>query len=294
MGSVKHNKPLIIDTHLHLWDTSKVEVSWIEDAEYFNRDFLLPHYAEEVKEWNVRAIYMEVDADSSAKKNEVAYINELIGGDNFLEAAVYFANPVSPDFEQWIDDLPSNAKGIRNILHLPEYPRGYSLQKKFVEAMHFLGTKQLSFDLCLNAAYLEDAITLAQKCPNTKFVMDHCATVHAEFDLKAPKGNSWEQWKQHIVTLGQLPNVYCKLSGLVSTIGKDWDKEDLKPVIGECLQSFDSDKIIIGSDWPICTLSARASDWYAALHQVLLEIDEEHVRSIFSENAIKLYGLEIE
>ena len=291
MGSVENDRPLIVDTHLHLWDKSKVAVSWTNDAPLFDRNFLLSQYADDVKEWNVRALYMEVNADETAKNEEVAYVDELIARSNLLEAGIYFGDPISPAFQDWVDGLPVNAKGIRQVLHLPESPSNYCLQDRFIDSMHALGDRDMTFDLCLNASDLSDAVILAEKCPDTRFVIDHCGTVHADFSIAAPDGVNWVQWRQDLAILGQFPNVYCKLSGLMSSLDQNWKKDDLKPVIGQCMESFDTSRIIVGSDWPICTLSSSASDWYEALHQVVLDLDSDHTASIFSKNAISLYGL---
>lgn len=289
--------PYIVDTHLHLWDRDYFKVSWSKGASHFNREFTLNDYLQDVKELMVKALFMEVNSDADSKKDELGYVLNLIDNNsNPLVGGIMYANPIGDDFEEFLNiySKSNQVKGVRSVLHLPEYSKGLCLQDSFITGMHKLGEHQLTFDICLRAEELDDAITLAKACPDTNFILDHAGCINPPFHLAFPEGETWERWQSNMEQIGKQNNVYCKLSGLVSQLSKDWKTEDLLPVLKICLSSFPINRIIIGSDWPICTLTSTATKWFEALATILNKegISIADQERIFSKNTMSLYNIE--
>lgn len=286
----------IFDTHLHLWEREHVGVSWTQGEGPFDRDFTIKDYQEDVKKLPVTGLYMEVNADADSKLDELAYINALIHDtSNLLIGGILFADPLKDDFDKLIKKYTNEPliHGVRTIMHLAEHPKGLCLQENFMKAVKHLGDKNLTFDICLRAAELDDVILLAQLCPKTTFILDHGGCNNPDFDLANPEGEAWDKWQSVILALGKLPNVICKLSGFVSQLSIDWQVEDLKPVVTSCLKSFPLEQIIVGSDWPICTQTSTASRWFIALTQLLVDegLPDQSIRKIFADNAQIIYKL---
>ena len=143
----------------------------------------------------------------------------------------------------------------------------------------------MSFDLCMRHGEIGDAVKLAAACPGTQLVLDHCgnAEVHSKDRSK---------WRRDIAALSEKENVACKISGFVANARKgEWMAEDLAPIIRHCYESFGPDRVVFGSDWPVCNLSASYKSWVGALKEVIKGESEERRRKLFHDNAIRVYRL---
>ena len=139
-------------------------------------------------------------------------------------------------------------KGVRRILHT--HPDELGQGKMFIENVARLETYGLSFDFCVLARQLPVAINLASKCPGVAFVLDHCGVPEVKDQVLDP-------WREHIRELSKLPNVACKISGLVAYADPaNWKAEDLRPFVEHVIESFGWDRVMFGSDWPVCNLTA--------------------------------------
>jgi len=296
MESLMINTSLsFIDTHLHLWDRAKFSVDWTHEAPHFDRNFSLSEYLEDVSNLSLEAaVYMEVDAAPSAKEKEMEYVRALCTyPDNPLKGAVFFADPLAVDFKSQVKRLASDpfTKGIRRALHLPEQEKGLCLKKEFVSGLNLLADFGLSFDLCMRADELGHALELSQKCPETIFVLDHCGYIGLPLRFDDLKDGEVQKWKDRMARLGERKNVYCKLSGLVSQLSGSNNIHAILPIITVCLESFPVNRIVIGSDWPICTLGASAKNWLHVLMEFLGDLPIADREKILSKNAKELYRL---
>lgn len=283
----------IIDTHQHLWDTTKFRLDWQQDAEAapLRRSFVMSDYLEATKGLNVvKTIYMEVDVAPEQQWDEVAYVTDLCQkGDNPMRAAVVSGRPGLPGFEAYVRKLATNKniKGIRQVLHNPTNPAGYCLQPKFVESIQLLGELGLSFDLCVRAGEVVDAAKLVRQCPKTRFILDHCGNMSVTSKDAALRA----KWKQGMQEMAALPNVMCKVSGIIVTANHEWKPEDLAPNINETLDIFGEDRVMFAGDWPVCTLRATFSQWLGALKQIVKSRPVAFQKKLFHDNAAKFYGV---
>ena len=158
----------------------------------------------------------------------------------------------------------------------------------------------MSFDICIRPGELSDAVQLVDLCPDTQFILDHCGNADPKIvndsvvsvqDENDPFAHSKQQWLDDISALAERANVVCKISGIVARAPEVWTAADLAPTINHCLDSFGSDRVIFGGDWPVCTINATYSDWATALREVIAERSEEEQRKLLHDNAVKLYRL---
>jgi L-fuconolactonase len=282
----------IIDTHQHLWDLGRFRPPWLAKAgAVLNRNYLTPDYGEATRSLNVaKAVYMEIDVDPKDHADEADHAIALSrSGAGPTVAAVISGRPAEEGFRAHLLRFKGSPwiKGVRQILNPPSAPRGLCLRPAFVDSMRFLGEQNLSFDLCMRPGELSDAAELAVRCPETRFILDHCGNP----DLKAGPREA-ETWKRGIGELARRPNVACKISGIVAGVPeKSRAPELLAPVIDHCLDSFGPDRVVFGSDWPVCLLGATFAEWVGFLRQAIHRRPESDRRKLLHDNAVRLYRL---
>ncbi len=295
----------IIDTHLHFWDLSRFKLPEIESYQPLKRNFLLDDVSQAVKNLNVQKIvYMEVNLIQEQKYSEAEYITGVCGqDDNPISAAFIGGNPLSYSFRDYAQLFKDNdcIKGVRHVLHPPEVKRGYCLEDEFVDNIRFLGELGLRYCVCMRPSELSDAVKLAELCPETTLILDHCgmgvpaivngSIAENEYGMALFK-HSAEDWMRDIEALAKRDNVVCKISGMLFKTDPDSvTPEFLAPTINHCLDTFGPDRVMFGSNWPVCTLSASYEKWVSVLNEVIQERDEEFKSKLFYKNAASIYEL---
>lgn len=290
----------IIDTHQHLWDRSRLRLPWLAGAaDVLRRNYTTADYVEATRGLNVvKAVYMEVDVQPSQLDDEAAMILALCReGAAPTKAAVLGGRPASCDFAAYLDRFARDPafRGVRQVLHSSETPRGYCLRDDFVRGVRVLGERGLSFDLCLRPAELDDGVTLVERCPDTRFVLDHCGNADPYAFLKrggdARPSHDPEEWKRQIDRLAGSGNVVCKISGVVARARKGWTPDDLAPVVNFCLDRFGPDRVVFGGDWPVCLLGASYRGWVEALRAIVANRPAADQKKLWHDNAARFYRL---
>jgi predicted TIM-barrel fold metal-dependent hydrolase len=178
---------------------------------------------------------------------------------------------------------------VRRVLHTPTSPSPG--ESRFVENVHRLAAVGLSFDICVAAPQLPDAIALARAVPEGQFILDHCGGPDVKARALDP-GSGPSAWREHLREIASLPNVAGKVSGIVANADPNrWTTADLAPFVEHTIGCFGWDRVMFGSDWPVCTLSATLRQWVAALNEIVSGATEEERRKLFHDNAVRLYRL---
>lgn len=300
--SVRSNRelPVIIDTHQHLWDLTKLRLPWLNDAPaVLQRSYNPEDYEAATQGLDVKTVYMEVDVDTTDHDKEAAYVTSLCQSSTSLtRASVIGGRPAAEAFGDYLDRQKSSGtvRGVRQVLHVPSTPSGYCLQEAFVRGVRLLGTKDLSFDLCMRAGDLKDGIRLSELCPETRFVLDHCGNAdvkafHADLRGDQNASHDIDAWKRDIEAFSKRPNVICKISGIVASAPSGWKVEHLAPIVNHCLDAFGPDRVVFGGDWPVCLLGSPLRGWIDALRSIVASRPEADQRKLWSENAAKFYRL---
>ena len=293
----------IIDCHQHLWDLKKFDLPWLDGVKRLDRSFVTKDYLKAIEGQNVvQAVYMEVDVAPEQHVAEAKHILQLCRDKTApTSAAVISGRPAAENFEKYIRQFTKEReiKGIRQVLHVPETKAGYCLSSEFMRGIQLLGELGLSFDLCMRPTELNDAFKLAQECPRTRFILDHCGNgdprafgAGGEQDSAKPIHQA-KAWQTSISRLAECDNVICKISGIVVRAPQDnWTADQLAPVVNHCLDAFGADRVVFGSDWPVCTLNSTYAAWVKALQQIVSSRPASDQRRLFHDNAVKLYGLD--
>ncbi len=278
----------IVDTHQHLWDPSLFRYSWLQSVPSLNRPFRMPDYLEATQGQNVvKSVHLEADVDKEFMLDETRHLLALADRpDNPLAGIVACARPEYEDFRTHVDKIAGHpkVKGIRRVLHTQ--PDEVGQTRTFARNIASLKDYGLSFDLCVLARQLPIAIQLASLCPQVTFILDHCGVPQVKEGILDP-------WRSHMGEIAKLPNVYCKISGLVAYADpKRWTEGDLRPYVEHVISCFGWDRVLFGSDWPVCTLSASYKQWVEALLSMTRNADLADQRKLFHDNAIRVYRLE--
>jgi len=290
----------IIDTHQHLWDLSKFQPPWLKDApEILSKSYVTEDYVEATSGLNVvKAVYMEVDVDPKQQVEEAEYVIMLAKSkQNPTVAAVISGRPNSAGFKPYIMQFKDSPyiKGVRQVLHAPDAPQGFCLEKQFVASMQLLGELGMCYDLCMRPTELADGAKLAQLCPDTRFVVDHCGNADPKAFMAnspEPPAHEVDQWKRDLAKLADCPNAICKISGIVASAPKgEWKSDILAPAINFCLDEFGADRVVFGGDWPVCLLGASYRRWVESLKEVISNRSETDQRKLLHDNAEKFYRL---
>ncbi len=295
----------IIDTHQHLWNLDRLNLPWVNRVPELNRSYKFTDYLKEAEISGVtRTVYMEVDAHPVDKQKEIDDITlHCQENSDLMLGMVVSADPGKPGFTEFLGANSGNPfiKGVRQVLHNPELASKYCLTPEFVQGIRALGKRDLLFDICIRPAELHDAVELCRQVPETTFVLDHCGNAdpyvvngHRKIGSSSSDTtyvHSKESWQKGIFKLGELENVYCKISGIVARAETDWNAQTLAPTVNTCLEAFGEDRVVFGGDWPVCTLGASLSQWIAALKEIVSTRPTVFQEKMFSINAERLYQL---
>lgn len=295
LATAAEDKPTmlpVIDTHQHLWDLAKFKLGWLKKGAPLDASYTPKEYAEATEGLNVvKAVYMEVDVVAEQQQAEVDYLIELCKAKKTSTvAAVVSGRPASAGFAGYVAQFQDGKyiKGIRQVLHVDATPSGTCLKKEYVAGVRLLGELGLSFDFCMRATDLGDAVKLADLCPDTRFILDHCGNPQHSFDADQTK-----QWKADLGKLAEKKNVVVKISGFLANgwpKGK-WKADDLAPVVNTTIDTFGVDRAMFGGDWPVVTLAGTYKEWLTALRAILSNRPEADQKKILHDNAAKFYGI---
>ncbi len=286
----------IIDTHQHLWDLDLLPLQWVSPP--LDQNFVMKDYLSATKGLNVtKAVYMEVGAPVAYKRKEAEWALSLCKDPaNPTVGAVISADPGDSQFQSSLGQMIENPhlKGIR-------HPFGTSediLQSQVIENIRFLGSKGLSFDLNVSPKLLSQSGSLIDRCPDTRFVLNHCgnadpvAFFNGQAEVPRAPRHQPEQWYRDLEDLAQRNNIICKISGLVDNVlDYDLNASHLAPIINHCFDVFGPDRVIFASDWPVCLRNMSLAKWVETLNQVVAQRSLADRKKLFYQNANIFYGL---
>jgi predicted TIM-barrel fold metal-dependent hydrolase len=277
----------ILDTHQHLLMTDRWPYSWTSGLEPLeNRRFDYAKYLEASAGTGIAGtLFMESTPDNSHWQEETRRVLEMAADPETLVRGV-IANCRPEDevgFEAWVESIRGpNLNGVRRILHVE--PDEMSQQPTFVRNVRKLGDWNLTFDLCFLARQLPVALELVRQCEGTQMILDHCGVP----DIAA---GAIDPWREHIRALSELPNLACKISGLLAYCAPDnANAEAVRPYVEHCIECFGWDRVVWGGDWPVCLLTADLKTWVETSRALVAGESETNQRKLFYENAERIYG----
>ncbi|MBC7526528.1 MAG: amidohydrolase family protein [Chthonomonadaceae bacterium] len=275
----------VIDTHQHLWKMSQFSRPWIGGV--LARDFTLEDYRVETDGLNFEAtIYVETGVVPEERNDEARWILELQRQEKSIAGTVIGGDPSSPHFADTIRAFTSypGLKGVRPAINRSpgQFPL---LNEPFLEAMRLLGNHDLCCDLLVSRDDLLEVAVLAQRHPETRFVLDHCGDPGSTSETR-------DVWGRNLAMLAHCPNVFCKISGIVGAVPSGASpQESLAPIILHCAETFGAERLLFGSDWPVLTPHASIAEWKSLLNALISGWSDEDKHRLYHDNAVRVYRL---
>lgn len=278
---------MIVDTHLHLIDLGALRYPWLAAEPALNRDFSHDEYATQARRAGIgAALHMEVDVDPADIEAETGHVKALAKQEgSLLVGAVASCRPEEDGFAAMLERVKADpfVKGFRRVLHV--VPDDLSEAALFRRNIGRLAGSGLTFDLCVLPHQIPKAVALADLAPDVQFVLDHCGVP----DIK---GNAGHPWREHISEIARRPNVAAKVSGVVAYADPGtWTVETIRPYVEHTVSAFGWDRVVWGSDWPVCTLGGGLLGWVAATHALLAGASADERTKLLCANARKLWRL---
>lgn len=274
----------LFDTHLHLIDRKRLSYPWLGNVPALDRDATLSDYAADAARLGIRfALHMEVDVAEADIPREAEMVRDAMSG-GLVRGAIAAARPECADFRAYVESLDrSVVKGLRRVLHVVD--EGLSQTGLFRDNIRALGSAGLPFDICMFARQLPLASALIDACPDVQFVLDHCGNP----DVAT---GAFDPWKNALEDIARRPNVACKISGLfANTGGTDWRLETLSPYIETVIEAFGWDRVVWGSDSPVCTLGGSLATWVATTRALLSGASADERARLFARNARRIWAI---
>jgi L-fuconolactonase len=278
----------IVDAHVHLYDPSVIPYGWMRGKPVLDRPRLMAQLDADRGPCEIEAlVWIEVAVDPGQYLQEAAYVDGLARTDPRIRALVAHAPlergaAVRSDLEKLA--AHDRVRGIRRLVQ-HERDAAFCLRPGFVEGVRLLADLDLSFAIGVYHRQLASAVELVRRCPDVRFVLDHCGKPGIRDKLMEP-------WRTHITALAALPNVWCKISGLITEADhENWTPAQLRPYIDHAIERFGFDRVMFGSDWPVSEQTHRYATWVEVVDRAVEDASEDERRRLFRDNAVAFYRL---
>lgn len=280
----KYTNPRIADAHIHFWDVETLNYPWL-DGLAIKRSFGLTDYQSATNGIPISdLVFVQCECLPSEYQAEIDYATMLAKEETRIRGIVAYFPLEAHDAEEKLDILMQNTL-VKGIRRLEEEPISLYRNPRFISNMALLNPRNLSFDLCVKAYQLPAAVQLVEAAPDNRYMLDHVGKP----DIKT---GEFIQWKKHIRMLAINPQVYCKLSGLVTEANlKHWTVSDLYPYVETALEYFGPNRVIFGSDWPVVTLATSYARWYETAQHLCHILAPQHMDKLFYHNTVDFYQI---
>ena len=274
---------MIIDSHHHFWRYTEAEYGWIPPLwNVIRRDFLPDDLAHEIAAAGVDGV-ISVQARQSLVETE--WLLALAAEHDFIRGVVGWMPLVDSAIAEHLDRLGPHCKlrGLRHVLQ--GEPDDYLQRADFNRGITALTSRALVYDLLILERQLPTAIALVDRHPEQVFILDHVAKPRIADGVLQP-------WAKNLRELARRPNVACKLSGMVTEADvATWTPAQLQPYFEVALAAFGPDRLLFGSDWPVCVAGTSYARWKQTVETSLSALSAGERAAVMGENAVRLYKL---
>lgn len=276
-----------IDSHHHLWAINDTDYVWMSEAHaVIKRDFLPAD------------LHPLLDADSidgciavQARQmiEETRWLLDLAEQDARIMGVVGWVPLLENAGEPWLDEFAAHPKlvAVRHVIH-DEPDDNFILREDFNAGIHQLAKYDLVYDILIFAKHLSQTLTFVDRHPMQPFVVDHIAKPNIRKDAFD------DNWAKGIRDLAKRENVSCKISGIVTEVrDAEWNVELLRPYFDTVLEAFGPQRVLFGSDWPVCLLRTSYARWSAAVDELASALSDSEKSAFWGGNATRIYSLPI-
>ena len=278
---------MIVDAHHHFWDPSRNEYPWLTDElavirQPFGPEDLAPHLA-------ATGVEATVLVQTRSSVEETVDFLATAAATNFVKGVVGWVDLTDPGIADTLEALLAGPNsehlvGIRHQVHDEPDP-DWLARAEVRHGIRAVGAAGLVYDLLLRPREMPAALDLARNEGDVSFVIDHIGKPEI-------RSGELDPWADRITPFGGLSNVACKVSGMVTEADwANWRPDDLRPYVDRALEVFGPERLLFGSDWPVCLLAAPYEAVFAVARETLARLSPDEEAGVFGGNAVRIYGL---
>lgn len=270
-----------IDSHQHFWEYDPIKHNWITpEMERIQRNFRPADLFPLLQKAQIDGC-IAVQADESLRETD--FLLDLADQHEWILGVVGWADLGRDDLEEILDLYSTKPRlvGFREVLQSKD-PQ-YMLREEFIRGVQKIGKRGYAYDILTFPYQLAAVVQLVKKCPNQRFVLDHLSKPQI-------KSGEWKEWKKLISPLAERELMYCKISGMVTEADwKKWTPEDLFPYLEIALELFGPERLMFGSDWPVCLLAGEYEQIFHVVQEFTQQLSESERDLILGETAADFY-----
>lgn len=275
---------MIIDAHQHFWKYEPTKHSWIDDTMAVIRKDFMPAKLKKVYLENNIDGCVAVQADQTTLEND--FLIDLASKNNFIKGIVGWVDFRADNINEVLEHY-SKIKIIKGFRHVVqgEPDHNFLLRSNFLNGIAQLEQYNFTYDILVFPHQLGAVLEFVKKFPKINFVIDHIAKPYI-------KDGFYDGWANLMLAIGAQQNVYCKLSGMVTEADyKTWTPETIKPYMQLVLKAFGADRLLFGSDWPVCLVAGNYKRVKELVTDFISQLSVEDQEKILGLNAVKFYNL---
>jgi L-fuconolactonase len=273
---------MVIDAHHHFWKYDPVEYDWINDEMSVIRKDFLP--ADLKKTIDSAGVVGVISVQARQTVEETRWLLDMAKRNSFIKGVTGWV-PLRDKPEKILEELASepHLRAVRHVLQ--GEPDGYMLDKDFNSGISLLKKYDLVYEILIFERQLKSSIELVKRHPDQVFVLDHIAKPRI-------KENQISPWKENIKELARYQNVFCKISGMVTEADyKTWTEDQLRPYLETVLDAFGPERLMFGSDWPVCLVACGYERWVNLVRRFMRALSLNEQAMIMGRNALIVYDL---
>jgi L-fuconolactonase len=274
-----------IDAHQHFWRLDQFNAAWLDQPllRKIRRNYLPADLKPHLDATGIeKSIFVQTQHDL----DENRWALKLAEENDFLAGVVGWIDLASPKCADQLAEFRQHPQfvGVRHITQ-DEPDVNFIVRPDVLRGLEILEQNSVPFDLLFYVQHLKHALTVAAHCPELPLVIDHLSKPRI-------KANGFEEWESDFREAAKLPNIFCKLSGMVTEADwATWKPADLKPYVDVALECFGPERLMFGSDWPVCELAGSYEQVHAAMQELLSGLSPAEQRCIFGDTAQRFYGI---
>lgn len=275
---------MVIDSHQHFWIYEAEKHAWIDDDMKVIRKNFLPEDLKIVYQENNIDGCVAVQADQTLAETD--FLLDLAEKNDFIKGVVGWVDLRAANIDAILKQYSKfpKLKGFRHVLQ-GEVDPNFMLRPDFLNGIAALEKYNFTYDILIFPHQLGAALELVRRFPNQKFVIDHIAKPYL-------KDGFYDGWASLMKAIGEHKNVYCKLSGMTTEADyNNWTPEQIEPYMQLVLDAFGAERILFGSDWPVCLVAGNYTKTKELVTNFIAKLSSEEQAAIMGGNAMQFYNL---
>jgi len=272
---------MILDAHQHFWIYDEKQYPWIPKGSPLHRNWLPPDWQEAAKKCGVTG---SIAVQARQTLEESRWLLELSEKYSTIKGVVGWVDLRSENVSKQLAEFARHSKfvGVRHVVQDEPDPE-FMLRPDFLRGVRLLKEFELVYDILIFPTQVPAAIDLVNRFPAQQFVLDHIAKPLIKDGVLSP-------WREQIRELAKAPNIVCKVSGMVTEAKpKAWNRTDFKPYLDVIFDAFGVDRLLFGSDWPVCLLAGSYTEVFELLTAHVSGFSEADRAKILGMNAVEIY-----